>query len=107
MNIGIFYQNNKQGGLDTYLINLINNYPNKKIIFFIFCNKSHPGIKNLKNKLAKVNFVIYDLIIYDDLKKFTSNKVLRIINKLLFGAFGIFIKYQKLLVFLNLINWTN
>lgn len=97
MNIGIFYQNNKQGGLDTYLINLINNYPNKKIIFFIFCNKSHPGIKNLKNKLAKVNFVIYDLIIYDDLKKFTSNKVLRIINKLLFGAFGIFYQVPKII----------
>ena len=69
MNIGIFYQNNKQGGLDTYLINLINNFPDKKINFYIFCNKSHPGIKNLKNKLVKVNFIIYDFIIYDDLKK--------------------------------------
>lgn len=97
MNIGIFYQNNKQGGLDTYLINLINNFPNKKIIFFVFCNKSHPGIKNLKNKLAKVNFVIYDFIIYDDLKKFTSNKFLKIFNKLFFGLFGIFYQVPKII----------
>ena len=97
MNIGIFYQNNKQGGLDTYLINLINNFPNKRINFFVFCNKSHPGIKNLKNKLAKVNFVIYDFIIYDDLKKFTSNKFLKITNKLLFGLFGIFYQVPKII----------
>ena len=97
MNIGIFYQNNKQGGLDTYLINLINNFPDKKINFYVFCNKSHPGIKNLKNKLVKVNFIIYDFIIYDDLKKNTSNKILKFIFKILFGIFGICYQVPKII----------
>ena len=48
----LFYQNTKIG-VDTFLINLINNWPKKKTKFNIYVNKSHPRIVNLKKKIKK------------------------------------------------------
>ncbi len=89
MIIGVFYQNNKKGGLDTFLINLINNFPDKTAEFLIFCNKSHPGGEKLKLKLKNSKIVFYDFITYDDLKqKYSYNRIFELGAKLLFGIFG-------------------
>ena len=66
MNILIFLQNSKKGGVDTFVSNLINFWPDKKSKIYLICNKSHPGIKNLKQKLLekkilKLLFIIVNL----------------------------------------------
>ena len=53
MNLLIFLQNSKKGGVDTFITNLINFWPDKKSKIYLVCNKSHPGIKYLKKKLKK------------------------------------------------------
>ena len=70
-NIHFFYQNTKKGGVDTFLINLINNWPQKKINFIIYVNKSHPGIKNLKKQIKR-NFKVtnYNFLLSQDLDKY-------------------------------------
>ena len=50
MKIGFFIQNSKRGGLDTFLINLINNFLKKHQIF-IFYNKLHESIIDYKKKI--------------------------------------------------------
>ena len=49
MKIGFFLQNIAQGGLDTFVTNLLNGYGDndKKILL---CNNDHPGLKSLKKK---------------------------------------------------------
>ncbi len=44
MKIAFFIENYYKGGLDTFLINLINHWPAQDDDLVIFCNKSHPGI---------------------------------------------------------------
>jgi hypothetical protein len=51
MRICIFTENNYKGGLDTFLINLIKDWPNSNDIFTIVCNKDHPGLSYLESKL--------------------------------------------------------
>lgn len=66
--VHFFYQNTKKGGVDTFLINLINNWPQNKTIFKIYVNKTHPGIINLKKKLKKKHHIIkYDFLLSQDL----------------------------------------
>ena len=54
MKVLIFTENNRGGGMDTFIVNLINYWPNKEDSFLIVCNRNHPGIqyidKNLNNK---------------------------------------------------------
>jgi len=54
MKVLIFTENNRGGGMDTFIVNLINYWPNKEDNFLIICNSNHPGIqyidKNLNNK---------------------------------------------------------
>ena len=71
--VHFFYQNTKKGGVDTFLINLINNWPKKKTKFNIYVNKSHPGIVNLKKKIKR-NFKIinYNFLLSQDLDKRNS-----------------------------------
>ena len=71
--VHFFYQNTKKGGVYTFLINLINNWPKKKTKFNIYVNKSHPGIVNLKKKIKR-NFKIinYNFLLSQDLDKRNS-----------------------------------
>ena len=51
------------GGVDTFLINLLNE-SNRKDIIKIFYNSSHPNISYLKNNLnRKVKFIKYDVFL--------------------------------------------
>ena len=57
MKILIFTENNRSGGMDTFIVNLINYWPSKEDRFTIICNNNHPGLeyldKNLSNKKIK------------------------------------------------------
>ena len=54
MNICILTENYYRGGLDTFIINLINNWPNQNDEFTIICNKSHPGLNDIKKRVKKL-----------------------------------------------------
>ena len=60
MNIVIFTEIKSKGGLDTFLVNLVNNWPNSTDDLTIYCNNDHPEIYDLKNKInRKVLFKAY------------------------------------------------
>jgi glycosyltransferase involved in cell wall biosynthesis len=50
MNICFFTENNYKGGLDTFIIQLSNNWPSKLDKLTLVCNKTHPGLDTIKLK---------------------------------------------------------
>ena len=92
MRIGFFLQNNKQGGLDTFVLQLLQNWPEADDLV-LFCNSSHPGLKYLRKHLPQsVKIISYDFLIFQDFEN-RFNKWPTIINyflKRLFWATGIF-----------------
>ena len=105
MKIGFFIQNSKRGGLDTFLINLVNNLGNKHQLF-IFYNKYHDGIIDYKKKInVNVKYVSYDCLLSQDIDKkklkylpFLFKKIIRYL--LLINSFTLRINYFKK-IFLN------
>lgn len=64
MNICIFTENHYRGGVDTFLVNLIENWPDRRDIITICCNRNHPSIGLFKNIIRdNLNFYLYDYII--------------------------------------------
>ena len=53
MKIAFFTENSYMGGLDTYIITLINNWPNKNDQFILICNKTHPGIERYEKEIKR------------------------------------------------------
>ena len=53
MNIVIFTEIKAKGGLDTFLVNLLNSWPNDFDNFIIYCNHDHPSIDDLKVKIIR------------------------------------------------------
>lgn len=53
MKICILTENYYRGGLDTFIISLINNWPNNKDKFIIICNESHPGLYDIERRVKK------------------------------------------------------
>lgn len=67
MKTAFFTQNIKQGGLDTFILNLIAHWPDIDEVV-LFCNSSHPGLVALQEGLAgKANVVAYDFWIAQDI----------------------------------------
>jgi len=52
MNIIIFTENNRAGGMDTFYTNLIKSWPNVNDKFIFICNKGHPGLKYLDKEFS-------------------------------------------------------
>lgn len=53
-NILIFTQNCHQGGMDTFIINLVNSWPEKGVKFCLLVNSDHPGLSRLERLTASV-----------------------------------------------------
>ena len=51
MKIIIFTEINRRGGVDNFIISLINNWPVKEDKFIIISNASHPGLKYISENL--------------------------------------------------------
>lgn len=95
MKIGFFLQSYSLGGVDTFLVNLINNFKiNSKII--LFYNNNHPNIKNIKKKLTrKVKFVKYGILSLENIFFFKNLKSLNLLIKFfLIIIFPLFSYYQ-------------
>ena len=90
MNIVFFTHNIKQGGLDTFIVNLISAWPAATSIV-LFCNRSHPGLLELQSRLTGRAVVIpYDFWTAQDLNNLMLSKP-RLIGfgaRTLFWIFG-------------------
>jgi L-malate glycosyltransferase len=57
MKICIFTENHLKGGVDTFLINLINSWPNPNDTITLSCNASHPGLETILQKVHRKTLV--------------------------------------------------
>lgn len=53
MRICFFTENYYKGGLDTFLINLVNAWPNSDDELILVCNNSHPGLITISEKVNR------------------------------------------------------
>ena len=75
MKICLFTENQYKGGLDTFLINLINAWPNLNDEITLLCNKSHPGLETITSKVKKpFNKNYYDRFFTNIFVKFSNDK---------------------------------
>lgn len=91
MRTAFFTQNVKKGGLDTFAVNLLLHWPSTDSITF-FCNRSHPGLADLRARLPKhVEVVPYDFLIAQDIERRFADRPrsVRLMAKVLFGLAGI------------------
>lgn len=91
MRTAFFTQNVKKGGLDTFAVNLLLHWPSTDSIKF-FCNRSHPGLADLRARLPKhVEVVPYDFLIAQDIERRFADRprLVRLMAKVLFGLAGI------------------
>jgi glycosyltransferase involved in cell wall biosynthesis len=57
MNVCVYTENHLKGGVDTFLINLMNAWPNSTDSLTLLCNASHPGLETISQKV-RVTFSI-------------------------------------------------
>ncbi|MCC9071726.1 glycosyltransferase family 4 protein [Flavobacterium sp. F-65] len=88
MRICFFTENYYIGGLDTFIINLVNHWPNEKDEITIICNKSHPGLNILKNRITRLNVTVksHDLLMSKDIE-FELKNVFNVFFKIFFFIF--------------------
>jgi len=53
MRICVFTENHYKGGLDTFIINLLNSWPNGNDDITLVCNDSHPGLNDIAFKTTR------------------------------------------------------
>lgn len=53
MNVCLFTENHYKGGLDTFLINLVNAWPDVQDSLTLMCNASHPGLATIEAKTRR------------------------------------------------------
>ena len=53
MNICFFTENYYKGGLDTFLINLINSWPSNDDLLTLACNGNHAGLSNIETQVNR------------------------------------------------------
>ena len=94
MKICLLTENYYRGGLDTFIINLINGWPDKFDNFTIICNESHPGLIDIEKRVKKkVRFIKYNFFFssalangfsnFNLLKTFPFRAFFRVLNNLL------------------------
>lgn len=60
MKILFFTEIYDKGGIDTFIINLLNNWPKKNDYFYLIYNDKYLGISNIKSRLNKeIKFITY------------------------------------------------
>jgi len=53
MRVCFFTENSSMGGVDTFLINLFNAWPDSKDELTLICNATHPGLKTIAEKTVR------------------------------------------------------
>lgn len=58
MKVIIYYEQREYGGVDTFLYQLINNWPSKKDEFVIMTNSDNKGVEFLTDNLSNLNYTV-------------------------------------------------
>jgi L-malate glycosyltransferase len=70
MKVVFFTENYYKGGLDTFIVSLINNWPHAEDEIVLICNRSHPGIETYENQINRnVEFRWHNLFFLKDIRK--------------------------------------
>jgi len=94
------------GGIDTFIINLINNWPDKADSFVIIANSSYPGLRVIEENLKRPCEVIrHKVLLYVDLLRQSSlpgpiKKVLSLVLRYGFMGYNI-LAFKRLLLQTN------
>ena len=68
MNILLFMENTHQGGLDTFVVNLVRAWPDADDTFCVLANARHPGLDDLRSRLrGRAEVVAHGVPAYVDL----------------------------------------
>jgi len=105
MKIVFFTENYLIGGLDTFIITLINNWPNPDDEIVFICNDSHPGILRYKSEINRENtifewhkyFLVNDFI--TAISKHVKSKIIIKIIRLIFSLFKLLLFFYHIVVF--------
>lgn len=101
MKICFFTENYFKGGLDTFIINILNFWPQKKDKLLLICNKSHPGIENFKAKITRFSLITYPSYYVGNLNLFfNSNFITRVIFSLTKRVLEYLILFPFYIIFL-------
>jgi len=85
MKIVLFTENYYKGGLDTFIISLINNWPNKNDHIELICNYDHPGNETYNSQIKR-NFLLTTYSLYNRLflvKKLDKISPIKYINNII------------------------
>ena len=64
MKIIFLVENNHAGGMDSFFINIINNWPYKEDELCLICNSNHPGLPNIKSQVKRqCQFYDHDILL--------------------------------------------
>lgn len=82
MKITLFTEIFDCGGVDTFIVNLINHWPNKNDSFVIIANANYPGLRVIEEKLVRPCEVIrHHVLIYSNI--LSRNFFLKVIRKII------------------------
>jgi len=90
MKIAIFTENEYKGGLDTFITNLINYWPNADDELVLICNRDHPGLETVAENLSRDCTVIAHRIPLDWVVLRWANKLPDLLRKVLSVGFRYF-----------------
>lgn len=97
MKIVFFTENTHCGGLDSFLVSLVNYWPHAEDELIFICNASHPGIEEIRKSLIRPCTVIaHHIPTYLDLvRKAGKNRILGFVRKLFSPLlrYGFFLYY--------------
>lgn len=86
------------GGIDTFTINLINNWPNETDTFTLITNNNYPGLKNIKKRsLRELSYLNYNA------KDITSSASTNIFSKIYKNFFSPLFLLKDIFLFLILL----
>ena len=81
MRILLFTEIFNCGGVDTFIINLINNWPTKDDSFVIIANSNYPGLRIIEEKLTRPCAVIrHRVLIYSNI--LSGSFILKVVRKI-------------------------
>lgn len=77
MRILFFLEDYYLGGVDTFVINLINNWPNNNDYLVLICNKQHTGLNFIRESLIRPCEVIkHNILIFNSFFELKDNKII-------------------------------
>ncbi len=102
MKIILFTEIYECGGIDTFIINIINSWPNKNDSFVVIANSNYPGLQVIEQKLLRtceiVRYKVSGMPTH-----YRNNILFRLLNKIWSITFRYLLIFYKIFAFRNLL----